>query len=359
MMCQEVMELMQRYIDGDLDERETSLMMDHVGQCPDCAAMLNRLQRLSNELEQLPRVVPRFSLVDAILPELERLNKSETNADTVSTEAEEDAAANPRISRSGRPGREWFRRLSSVVALGVVVGLLLFIRPDQWPFSSVSHNDEAGPSLDEPASEQGDVSMTMSAPNNKEIADTKEKADIRSAPASPPEANLPPKQEVSPAPTEPMREIDPNTPVSNNDAPVTKDAPVDGGEDVAVEPVPTELPGIAGKLPSISGDLADGGTGDNMSLGAVEPTVSFMSPDGKWRAINTEGTGIIQVYNTEDDTLLFESEARQGSIGNLTWNPESTYLNYTWFDLDGNATQLMFDVANVQELTVIANEPEN
>jgi hypothetical protein len=146
MICQEVMELMQRYIDDDLDQQEISRLMDHVGQCSECAAMLNRLQHLSSNLEQLPRVVPRYSLVDAILPELEKLSAS-AGESTVSTK-EVDTNRTSRTARSNRPGRNFLPKLSGVVALGVVAGLLLFSNPSQWFAPSGQHN-EAAPGLTE------------------------------------------------------------------------------------------------------------------------------------------------------------------------------------------------------------------
>ncbi|UUZ86756.1 zf-HC2 domain-containing protein [Paenibacillus sp. P26] len=68
-MCQEVIELMQRYLDRDLDETEYSRMLGHLQQCPDCSELFERLVNLSQELESLPKVTPPYSLVDAILPQ--------------------------------------------------------------------------------------------------------------------------------------------------------------------------------------------------------------------------------------------------------------------------------------------------
>ena len=82
MNCQEVMELMQRQLDDDLDESEIEVLMNHTRQCPDCAAMFERLQLLSAELTSLPKVMPSYSLVDAIMPQLERIELfSQTEAE--------------------------------------------------------------------------------------------------------------------------------------------------------------------------------------------------------------------------------------------------------------------------------------
>lgn len=73
MKCSEVMELMQRYLDHDLAESEQQTMVSHLNKCPVCAAMSDRLQRISDELEQLPAVTPPYSIVDSILPRLEAI----------------------------------------------------------------------------------------------------------------------------------------------------------------------------------------------------------------------------------------------------------------------------------------------
>ncbi|WP_058301959.1 zf-HC2 domain-containing protein [Gorillibacterium timonense] len=71
MSCSEVMELMQRYLDHDLTEMEQQTMVSHFSHCPECAAMFERLQQLSEGLEALPDVRPPYSIVDSILPILD------------------------------------------------------------------------------------------------------------------------------------------------------------------------------------------------------------------------------------------------------------------------------------------------
>lgn len=75
MNCQEVMELMQRDLDRDLNDSEHEAMTAHLQQCPDCAEMYSRLRQLSQELASLPKVAPPFSLVDSILPQLAEIDR--------------------------------------------------------------------------------------------------------------------------------------------------------------------------------------------------------------------------------------------------------------------------------------------
>lgn len=78
MNCQEVIELMQRYLDQDLDKIEYNQMLDHIQDCPECSELFERLLNVSEQLESLPKVTPAFSLVDAILPKLQQMDMVST-----------------------------------------------------------------------------------------------------------------------------------------------------------------------------------------------------------------------------------------------------------------------------------------
>ncbi|CAG7639663.1 hypothetical protein PAESOLCIP111_04058 [Paenibacillus solanacearum] len=137
MMCQEVIELMQRYLDRDLEETEYRRMLQHLQQCPDCTELFERLVNLSHELESLPKVTPPFSLVDAIMPKLEQLDAAAGEVQdlrlTQAAEAKEDshaAAAERNDPPSGwrKKIKDWvsFPVFGGVVAAGLVVGFFLF-----------------------------------------------------------------------------------------------------------------------------------------------------------------------------------------------------------------------------------------
>lgn len=138
MKCQEVMELMQRHLDDDLDSDEIEVLYNHTRQCPDCAAMFERLKLLSQELTSLPKVVPSYSLVDAILPELERIDRlaGRTAEDSDPTAAAKAAGhggtVQPDSRMSRRAGRKrWpsWRALGGVIAAGIVTGLFIATYP--------------------------------------------------------------------------------------------------------------------------------------------------------------------------------------------------------------------------------------
>jgi|GEM_PF-1993666 len=71
MIDDELMELIQRDLDGDLTREEREWLQRQLQANPAAQLMYERLKRVSNELASLPPVTPRYSLVDAILPELE------------------------------------------------------------------------------------------------------------------------------------------------------------------------------------------------------------------------------------------------------------------------------------------------
>lgn len=364
MICQEVMELMQRYIDGDLDQQETSLMMDHVGQCPDCAAMLDRLQRLSSELEQLPRVMPRYSLVDAILPELERLH-----AESVRATEEEASDSKPTLSRSRRPGRGFLTKVGGVIAAGIAVGFLLFSQDGSWPFSGGTANKDASSAnelLGASKSAQLDAdpgALNYMIEGSAEMESPAAQNDDNGASGSgaggseqsvEPQA---PQAEPSSAPAQEKTERGGTDKViGTQEVTVTSG----GGESGQAAPPPdvesnSDVRSKAGFLATedsaVSDQAADALGDQPMALRAMPAAIAFVSPDGQWRAVAVEGTGVLQVYQISDDSLLYESEPREGSLSELMWNPESTALTFVWTDTSGAATNMAFDVAGNKEIT--------
>lgn len=76
MKCTEVGELMQRHLDYDLNETELEVLMTHLSNCNQCTELFEKLTLLSGSLEQLPRVTPSISIVDAIFPELDKIESA-------------------------------------------------------------------------------------------------------------------------------------------------------------------------------------------------------------------------------------------------------------------------------------------
>lgn len=348
MNCQEVMELMQRHIDGDLDQQETSLMMDHVGGCPECAAMLDRLQRLSNELAQLPRVVPKFSLVDAIMPDLLKIDEERR----LEAEAAAEIGAAPVSKRSERPGRRSFRGWPGVVAMGVAAIALVF---------TLQMNDiGGGHSNNDAAMLKDSLSAAPQASN--------EFSEAGSAAAS--EQRIANDVEVKPEIAMNTQTVDAGEPalvdpVAPSGEPTMRDSGKDdqfGAASVDSEPPATsksvtptvndveEAPGLTPDDSVMFVNGEDEHFNKSLAFAEEEQPAMLVSPDGKWRAVAVAGTATIQVYDTDGDVLAFESEAREGSIGHLTWDPDSKLLTYVWTDAQGIATPLAYDAEAKQEI---------
>ncbi|TDF96769.1 anti-sigma factor family protein [Paenibacillus piri] len=145
MKCQEVIELMQRYLDQDLDEMEYNRMLGHMQQCPVCTELFERLVALSHELEQLPKVTPAYSIVDSILPKLQQIDLGMPTDTAVAvtpaaaplvTDAKKlaDRAAREDGASAGRRrprGLVSTRIVGGVVAAGLVLGFFIFQQQQQ------------------------------------------------------------------------------------------------------------------------------------------------------------------------------------------------------------------------------------
>ncbi|PZE22734.1 zf-HC2 domain-containing protein [Paenibacillus xerothermodurans] len=145
MMCQEVIELMQRYLDQDLEEIEYKQMLGHLQNCPDCTELFRRLVALSQELEQLPKVKPAYSLVDAIMPKLQQLDQGAAVEDVLAgdqmaaslhtplSRSQRAHAAADELSDKRRRMRGLFsgRIIGGVVAAGLVLGFFIVDQQQQ------------------------------------------------------------------------------------------------------------------------------------------------------------------------------------------------------------------------------------
>ena len=125
MNCHEVMELMQRQLDEELSQAEREIWTAHSKQCPDCAEKFELLKLISLELTSLPKVTPRYSLVDAIMPELDRLDNLKKHENTP---AITPSQAIPNKTKS----KFSWRALSGVIAAAAVCGIFIAT----YPYSS-------------------------------------------------------------------------------------------------------------------------------------------------------------------------------------------------------------------------------
>lgn len=173
MKCSEAVEWMHRYLDHDLNDEESARLFEHIRMCRDCAEEFDILKRLNSRLEQLPKVMPKISLVDSILPqldEIDRARREEGSASEVLPGMEPLVArsAEAAASRSRRQS-PWRSRAFRAGALGVTAALVLGIfiynyQPHtvsdaEMSVQSMSSNDQAAQSdrTDSSAADEGGV----------------------------------------------------------------------------------------------------------------------------------------------------------------------------------------------------------
>ncbi|PQP85260.1 hypothetical protein C0Q44_12465 [Paenibacillus sp. PCH8] len=139
MKCEEVVEWMHRYLDHDLGEAETAQMLQHVAQCPECAENFSLLRALSRELEDLPQVSPKFSLVDAIMPQLDAIDEARREQSSTIQEMTPVPAAFENLQRSSerKTKQKWLNSMAGRMSMGataaaVVLGFAIWgYQPEQ------------------------------------------------------------------------------------------------------------------------------------------------------------------------------------------------------------------------------------
>lgn len=289
MKCQEVTDLMQRYLDKDLDEQENIALMDHLSECSTCPAIFAKMKQLSNDLTLLPKVSPPFSLVDRIMPQLEEI-------DQMSSAGDQHAAD----SKPG-PMLTWAKRMNFKVISGVAAAaiVLIILFSNGFPMSFQSANDMANDnfavqeSAKAPASDQN---MNNSTSMNMDTGD-----------------------------------------VSSNTSMRIMDDSTDGGGSS----------GSAGNEANMENKMVpkDDGQPEVMmtaeSMDAAEER--YPSPNGEYTAYVQQDGSQVQVFiiNNQNEELYSSPLKEGGRVENLQWTEDSQYFEY---DMVANETVSHFKV---------------
>lgn len=343
MNCQEVMELMQRQLDDDLDESEREVLMNHTRHCPDCTAMFERLKLLSAELTSLPKVVPSYSLVDAIMPQLERIElfgQPEAVAEPSSSSIAESSEVTPRrVKRE----RRWpsMRVMGGVIAAGIVAGLFLVTyKPGLTPdfASSNSAANESASVMDAEEEAPKELMLKITAEDGAAASEVGTEAMDEKAPddGAPQMENRSGSTDESESTT------------SNSDKNTAPEAP-------ASEPSEGEANGIASGGGSNSSEGSTGSYGDSEVMDQKDESDSenkaaeqgLLSPDGKLSAHAKDYS--IQIYTMADQTLLHKLPRKNGKLANLVWSEDSSQLTYEVHVEKGAIETYVIDLASGQE----------
>lgn len=106
MKCVEVNELIQRDLDRDLNGMESQNLHRHLQICSECKAFYQRLRQVHLDLESLPKVALPYSIVDNLLPEMDRIDQLNTVK----------AAQNTKVKKSWLSKNKWLPAITTVAA---------------------------------------------------------------------------------------------------------------------------------------------------------------------------------------------------------------------------------------------------
>lgn len=394
MNCQEVTEYMQRQLDGDLNGEETEILITHTRHCPECAAMMERLQLLNDGLENLPKVTPSYSLVDAILPRLAELDLHGEAA------KEEDAMAEPAkvyrfdeaVQRSASK-RRWTNRYSiSAIAAVAAVVIVFFLFNNNLNHQSFDASDDAtvadssasastdmnssntsadtstadqSTMMTESTADSGDAAATDAASNNTAKSSSAEK---RSGGQEP--RNVDPNGETMPPLT--LSAKNDSAPTANAAAPnmeqsgssdtaaadsdsksnansqansitSTSDSSSIAADNSAADSRGSDK--AANNNQAVAGSSNDGKKLDNNFV-ANTVIASPISPDHLYQAFIVEDH--VEIYTVQDSVLVFQGTKHAG-IANLKWSPDSKELTYETTGPDGAKKMFAVEVKSAAE----------
>ncbi|MWC27539.1 anti-sigma factor family protein [Paenibacillus sp. MMS18-CY102] len=365
MTCQEVMDFMQRQLDGDLSENEAEMLTAHTRHCSDCADMFDRLKRLSTELESLPKVVPAFSIVDSIMPQLDQIELAAVNHNDSEVKAE---VAEPAARRAPRRREgSWFKRVSwpavsGVVAAGIVAGLFLVMYNPIQP-SMDEKSDTATTESPSATSASEPVSKASIKDNNgdfisQESMQKKDGTEVRTEspssaggsdegtgyrPLSGNQQDYGSGQAVGKTDVSETDKIERVTPYLENSLPQEKG--LAGYEDAPLAPSADETTSEQKSVATIAKDqygqamsIMDNGTASTAPVSNVTN-----SPDGVYASAIMEGA--VYIYTVQEGTVMYEGTKQSGETSNLSWSDDSKALFFEVKDAAGQTTHYKVDVA--------------
>lgn len=229
-------EWMSRYLDGDLGAEDSKALFRYIDENPDAAETFRIMTALSLRLEKLPDVKPKYSLVDAILPQLDQLDaerRSESATEIGIMEPQQDE--NDELAQRRRQRGNWrdrlpVRTIGGIVAAGVVLGIsiasyepktLTDAGPTASPYSynqdktpeengSVSNPEEKDASVDSTTNEekQRQSSEDQKEPSNATGTESSsnEPSDGQTSTKNPSDSDTPKKQDNNTNTTPPSSE---------------------------------------------------------------------------------------------------------------------------------------------------------
>ena len=364
MTSQEVNEYMHRFLDDDLSEEETALLMDHMMKSPASAAMFERLKRLNSDLEQLPKVTPPISIVDSILPRLEREGLW-TDATTPAADIAAPAPTSERvIPIRGNAGNGRIRNVykwtggiaAAAIALTVFISTMM---PGENGNSNAADNalEEAEFMAMNSAAADDSSAAQAEAPAAKSAGTAEESANSADSPAE--EADNTVLEAPLAEPTQIVEPIEADVPAEDEAAVLSETRDVNGfagepaatgNEDVkkqidegngsseggaSIAAVPEEDGGTPEKenaLPAEPTDADNSKSDSKPPIGSIADPASVQSPDQTLTASKeaaADGAGERIVITNVDGEVVFTSEVYAGKLQKLVWSEDSAQLKFS------------------------------
>lgn len=365
MKCPEVVEWMHRYVDHDLNEEESDLLFEHLRHCEDCAEKFELLNELSTQLEELPLVVPSFSLVDAILPRLEAIDRTHqeegTTAEFISPVATValESASNHRVQRKETSRRGRFYRVGALgtVAAAAILGLFIYqyepqtipnaeIKSESQDSSSTNAKMDRSNSAAESSVSDGEAAdeANMDKMASQDTAATAPGSDKGLADrnnASGGSANQAPAATESPATGDKM----PSANSSGKSTPAKSTAPASGADSNATkagsskQSEPSALQGSLAEEALNPYDLMETSVGDHdemvsrMGIAgsgfAANATLNqWNSPNGSYTAELQDGHLYFYKTTSEVERLLVIDQSIKGNWVSGEWSGDSATFSY-------------------------------
>ncbi|GGH28041.1 hypothetical protein GCM10008013_29830 [Paenibacillus segetis] len=382
---------MHRYVDHDLNEEESDLLFEHLRHCEDCAEKFELLNELSTQLEELPLVVPSFSLVDAILPKLEAIDRTRqeegTTAEFISPVASValESDTNHRVQRKETSRRGRFYRVGALgtVAAAAILGLFIY----QYEPQTIPNAEITSESLDNSSNAKVDKSDSakQNSASNGEAADVANmdknfSQDTATAPGSDKSladsnnaadgtTNQAPASTESPATGDKM--TSPNS--RDNSSPSTSTAPTTGANSNTTKPGsskqsdPSALKGSPaaedaldpyGLMETSGGDDANGmvsrmGIADS-GFAANAALSQWNSPNGSYTVELQDGHLYFYKITSEVERLLVVDQTINGNWVTGEWSGDSATFNY---QTEQNGVTSSYTVDPLKESNIQAISP--
>ncbi len=348
MSCQEMLELMQRQLDEELTDEEDERWTAHSRHCPDCREKLERLKLLSLELSSLPKVTPAFSLVDAIMPELERIDGlNQIEATDKKIKLEQERLNRQQLHKKKRMNlwKTWGGVAAAAAVCGIFVGTYVFgpkvnVSDHSLPLAAQNMTASDLANSDQPVHQTARISDDQRGEVMTESFNVEKYKEMG----------------LQPPTSENEKSVETNEPRVG--AVVDQDVQITGKNDTVAGGGHTPVPTFDMRV-----NVSNDGASNDQEF--VDQFSSTSNEEGKLSAGNAVSNDSVVSPNTEmiahiknyrviiEDSkgqhVFIESTRKNGAILNLEWAEDSTKLYYEVHLERGAINKYVIDLSTGEE----------